>query len=157
MDTLILLLSEVRPQHWLALGFLLLIAEMVTGTTYLLWPAVAAGVVGLAAFSPAVGWQAQWILFAVLVIGLTLIGRPLRARLYDRFKSAPVLNERAADLVGQRGAAAGAFVNGLGAVRINDSVWRARSWDLGADPIEAGMAVQVLSVEGVTLTVKPAV
>ena len=156
MTGFVSLLSEVQPQHWLALGFILLIAEMLTGTTYLLWPAVAAGVTGLIAFSPSVGWQAQWLLFGFLVIALTLVGRPLRNRLYHvkGGNSEPLLNERAAALVGQRGAAAAAFVNGLGAVRINDSVWRAKSADNA--PIAAGVLLQVLAVDGVTLTVKPA-
>ena len=154
MDALISMFSQVQPQHWLALGFVLLIAEMLTGTTYLLWPAVAAGITGLIAFSPSVTWQMQWLLFAVLVIVLTLAGRPLRDRLYHvkHTGAVPLLNERAADLIGQRGAAAGPFVDGFGAVRINDSVWRAKS----AEPIQGGVLVQVLSVDGVTLTVKPA-
>ena len=151
MDALISFLPQLAPQHWLALAFVLLIAELVTGTTYILWPAVAAGITGLASFMPGMSWQGQLALFAVLVLVLTWVGRDLRAKLY-RTKPAVMLNERAADLVGQCGAAAGAFVNGLGSVRINDSIWRAKS----ADAIEAGARVEVLSVEGVTLNVKPA-
>lgn len=154
MDALIYMLSHLQPQHWLALAFILLIAEMLTGTTYLLWPAVAAGITGLVAFSPSVNWQMQWLVFAILVIGLTLAGRPLRNRLYHvKGGAASLLNERAVAMVGQRGSSAGPFVDGLGSVRINDSVWRARS----AEPITAsGVLVQVLSVDGITLTVKPA-
>ena len=152
MDLLLNTLSHLQPAHWLAFGFVLLIAEMLTGTTYILWPAVAAGITGLLAFSPAVTWQWQIALFALLTIVLTLAGRPLRGRLYRR-NGASLLNERAASLVGQRGATAGPFVDGLGAVHINDSVWRAKS----AEPIAAGgVTVQVLAVDGSTLTVKPA-
>jgi membrane protein implicated in regulation of membrane protease activity len=154
MDFLLKSLSLLQAQHWLALAFILMIAEMLTGTTYLLWPAVAAGITGLIAFSPALGWQWHLALFAVLTIVLTLVGRPLRNRLYHmRAGASPMLNERAASMVGQRGATAGPFVDGLGSVRINDSIWRAKS----AEPITAGgVPVQVLSVDGSTLTVKPA-
>ena len=151
MEAILNLLSQIAPQHWLALAFVLLIAEMMSGTTYLLWPAVAAGITGLVAFIPNVPWGVEVALFAVLVIALTAFGKPL---VRNRLLHAPAttLNERAADLVGARGAAAGDFVNGLGAVRINDSVWRAKS----DAPVAAGVTVEVLSVEGVTLTVKPA-
>ncbi len=151
MDAILNTLAQLQPQHWLALAFILLIAEMMTGTTYLLWPAVAAGITGLVAFIPSVPWQAEVALFALLVIVLTAFGKPL---VRNRLLHAPTtqINERAAELVGVRGAAAGDFVNGLGSVRINDSVWRAKS----AAPVAAGAPVEVLSVEGVTLTVKPA-
>ena len=45
-----------------------------------------------------------------------------------------------------------AFIDPFGAVKINDSIWRATS----ADAIEAGATVEVLSVDGVTLTVAKA-
>ena len=49
MEPLVSLLSSVGPQHWVVLGLILLIAEMASGTTYLLWPAVAAFLVALVA------------------------------------------------------------------------------------------------------------
>ena len=50
MSAILTLLSAIEPQHWLVAGLLLLIAEMLTGTSYLLWPAVAAFITALAAF-----------------------------------------------------------------------------------------------------------
>jgi inner membrane protein len=151
MGLLVSLLMSIQPEHWLVLGLVLLIAEMSTGTTYLLWPAVAAGVTGVIAYLAPIGWAAQMGLFGALVIMFTALGHPLvRNRLLRA--EAPALNERAAALIGVRGAAARDFVGGVGAVKINDSVWRATA----SEPIEAGALVQVLAVEGVTLKVKRA-
>ncbi|MES1156838.1 MAG: NfeD family protein [Alphaproteobacteria bacterium] len=150
MNGIVSLLSAIAPQHWLALGFILLIAELLTGTTYLLWPAAAAALTaGFAAAFPGAPWEAQWAVFAALTIGLTFIAHPYVKAWRTRKKDEPLLNDRAAALVGVRAAAARDFVDGLGAVKINDSIWRAKS----ADAIEAGATVQVLSVEGATLNV----
>jgi len=143
-------LSGIAPQHWLALGFVLLILELLSGTTYLLWPAAAAAITaGVAVLFPGTPWEAQWGAFAGLTIALTLLARPYVKAWRTRKKDEPLLNDRAAALVGVKGAAAQTFVDGIGSVKINDSIWRAKS----ADVIEAGATVQVLSVEGVTLNV----
>ncbi|HVZ99192.1 MAG TPA: NfeD family protein [Caulobacterales bacterium] len=137
------------PQLWLGLGLVLLIAELLSGTTYLLWPAVAAAVTALFAAMGA-PLVAQICVFALMTILLVVFARPIvRAWLLQRQAGAPVLNDRAASLVGTRASATETFINGVGAVKINDSVWRAKS----ADAIEAGAVVEVLSVEGTTVTV----
>lgn len=146
MDALVSLLAGIAPTHWLALGLILLIAEMASGTTYLLWPAVAAGVTGLIAFTGLTTWPMDIAIFAVLVIALTYFGRPL----VRKFRTeSHLLNERAVQLIGTRGIAAQNFVNGVGSVKLNDTVWRAQS----AEDIAAGASVEVRSVDGATLHV----
>lgn len=149
MDALLALLAGIEPQHWLILGLLLLIAEMASGTTYLLWPAVAAFVTGLIAFAGFTNWIADIAIFAALVIALTLYGRPLVQRL--RAGESSTLNERGASLVGTRGVIT-AFGDGVGSVKIDDTVWRAVS----EDALAAGEHVRVAAVDGVTLKVKRA-
>jgi hypothetical protein len=150
MDTLIAFLTTFGPQHWLALGLVLLIAEMATGTTYLLWPAVAAFVTALVSWSGATSWYAEVAIFAVLVIALTWIGRPLVQR-WRNEGAASKLNERSATLIGVRGVIT-VFANGAGSVKVGDTVWRAVSDDV----LEPGQAVVVDSVDGATLKVKRA-
>ncbi len=152
MDAIFSLLAAIEPQHWLALGLVLLIAEMATGTTYLLWPAVAAGITGAVAFLAPIEWGAELALFAVLVIALTIFARPLLRSRLVKASDDPELNERGAAMIGTQGSVSQSFVNGLGMFRINDSVWRAQS----DEAIEIGAPVQVLAVDGVTLTVKRA-
>ena len=72
MDTLIAFLTSLGPQHWLVFGLILLIAEMASGTTYLLWPAVAAFITALVSLSGGTTWAADVAIFAVLVILVAL-------------------------------------------------------------------------------------
>ncbi len=140
--------STLGPQHWLVLGLILLIAEMASGTTYLLWPAVAAFVTALVSLLGLTNWIADIAIFAVLVIALTYFGRPLIER-WKRDGAANGLNERSATLIGARGVVAN-FANGVGSVKVQDTVWRAVS----DEALEAGAPVVVDSVDGATLKVK---
>lgn len=149
MDTLIAFLTSFGPMQWLVFGLVLLTAEMVTGTTYLLWPAVAAFITALLSFA-GLGWAADWTIFAVLVIVLTWFGRPLVAR-WRHEKAASGLNERSQTLVGTRGVIT-VFANGAGSVQINDTIWRAVS----DETLQPGQAVVIESVDGATLKVKRA-
>jgi len=148
MDALLALLSIIEPQHWLILGLVLLIAEMASGTTYLLWPAAAAFVTALIAYFGVPNWI-ELTIFALLVIALTYWGRPLVQNLRKREDA--TLNERGAALVGTRGVVT-EFANGAGAVKVGDTVWRAVS----DEALTSGESVQVSAVDGVTLTVKRA-
>jgi membrane protein implicated in regulation of membrane protease activity len=148
MDSLIALLDAMAPQHWLVLGLVLLIAEMVSGTTYLLWPAVAAFVTALVAWIAPTGWVAEFLLFAVLILVLTYFGHPMVKRFRNE-GAATGLNERSQALVGVRGVVTN-FANGAGSVKVKDTVWRA----ISDEALEAGQPVEVAAVDGVTLKVK---
>lgn len=148
MDTLLSMLNAMGPQHWLVLALVLLIAEMVTGTTYLLWPAVAACVTALIAWLAPTGWMVEFAIFAVLIVVLTYFGHPLVKR-WRNEGAASGLNERSAALIGARGVVEN-FANGTGSVKVRDTVWRAAS----DEALEAGQAVEVAAVDGVTLKVK---
>lgn len=150
MDTLLTFLNSIGPQHWLVLGLLLLIFEMMSGTTYLLWPAVAAFATALVALSGMTGWVAELAIFAVLVIALTFFGRPLVQR-WRNDGAANGLNERSTTMIGKPAVVTN-FANGVGSVKVQDTVWRAVS----DEALEAGQAVVVASVDGATLKVKRA-
>jgi membrane protein implicated in regulation of membrane protease activity len=140
---------HIAPEHWLILGGVLLIAEVSTGSTYLLWPAVAAGVVGALAYL-GLSEPICVAVFAVLVLVLTYFGRPLAQRIMK--KGAPVLNDRATNMIGSRCIAANDFVSGVGEVKINDSIWRATC----DEPVEAGAALVIVAADGMVLKVKRA-
>ena len=65
-NVLVQMLESMTGTKWIIVGVLLLILEVVTGTTYILWPAVAALVVGLIAFVLPLGWEMQFLLFSIL-------------------------------------------------------------------------------------------
>lgn len=150
MDTLIAFLTSLGPQHWLVFGLILLIAEMASGTTYLLWPAVAAFITALVSLSGGTTWAADVAIFAVLVIALTYFGRPMVQR-WRHEQAAAGLNERSQTLVGTRGEIA-SFKDGAGSVKVADTVWRAVS----DEALTPGQTVVIDGVDGATLKVRAA-
>jgi inner membrane protein len=153
MDALFDMLARVEPMHWLAIALVFLVAEIVTGTTYLLWPAAAAALTAALAFLMPVDVAVQWAAFAVLTIVLTFTGHYyVRGRWLKRTDEATPLNERATTMAGQKGVAEADFAAGFGRVRLNDTIWRAAS----SDAIARGEMVEIVSVDGATLQVKRA-
>lgn len=150
MEALVTLLAGIQPWHWLVLGLVLLISEMMSGTSYLLWPAFAALATALVSFTGATNWIVDVTLFAVLTIALTAFGRPLVQR-WRNDGGLLNLNERGQALVGVRATLTN-FADGVGAVKINDTIWRAVS----EDALAAGDHVEIASVDGTTLRVKRA-
>jgi membrane protein implicated in regulation of membrane protease activity len=148
MESLVTFFASLQPQHWFLLGLILLIAEMMSGTTYLLWPAAAAFIVGLLGLTGMTSWIFDVALFAVLVIVLTAFGRPLVQRLRNQGGS-ELLNQRAAQLIGGTGVVT-AFANGVGSVKVQDTIWRATS----DETLAPGETVTIAAADGVTLKVK---
>jgi inner membrane protein len=140
------LLAEITWWHWLALGLLLFGIEMMTGTFDLLMVAIAAWLTGLfAAFAPTeLGvWQGQFVVFAVTAALLVFVGRiAFSGRRRKGPSDRPMLNDRMASLVGQRGEVTRALGGGGGQVRIGDTVWGAEAAD-GQGALAVGDAVIV--------------
>jgi inner membrane protein len=152
MSELIGFLLPLAAPHWIALGIALLGLELATGTTFLLWPAVAAWLTGILLLFLPLGLPAQLTIFAAATLATTLTGRTyLKGRLLGAGGD-PTMNDRASQLVGARGTAATVFENGVGRVRLGDSEWRGES----RETIAAGDALVVIAVEGATLTVRRA-
>ena len=150
MDTLLQVVLGVGPYHWLALATLLIAIEMVMPTQYLLWPGVAAALVGLLAFLLDMSLTAEVAVFAVLSIGLTVMSDRLRPR--HQADAGSSLNQRTDQLVGRPAVVAEEFVHGVGAVTVGDTRWSARSMD-GSD-FKAGALVVIASAESTLLVVR---
>lgn len=140
--------------YWWVLAAALLMVEIATGTTYFLWPATAAAVVGLADLWPLDGhWRAQLLLFAVITVVLTVFATPRVKPLLHKGQSDHLtLNERGAQKIGRRAIVDEAFVSGAGRVRFGDTVWAAESE--GAVAFDKGAEVEIVRVDGVRLIVK---
>lgn len=145
------LLAQMKASYWIILGVLLLILELLTGTTYILWPAIAALIVGVIAFSSLFGWEMQFILFFLISIVLLFVGH-IYVRPRVQGGEVSDLNDRATAMVGMRVQAVVDFELGAGRVQVGDTQWRARVRD--GNP-KAGDELQVKSVEGTTLMVEP--
>lgn len=134
---------------WLTLGGLLLAAEMLGASGYLLWSGVAAVLTGLLVWVLPLGWEWQGVCFAVLtLVAAFLWWRWLSTR--KQQEPGEVLNQRGNQLVGRRLRLETTLVNGRGHVRVADS-----SWPVMADSdLAAGTDIVVVAVEGITLKIQ---
>ncbi|NNE56758.1 MAG: NfeD family protein [Hellea sp.] len=150
-NALMAMLTDMDGTRWLILGVILLILEVVTGTTYILWLAIAALVTGLTAFAlPMLGWEMQFLLFSIISIILLFIGHNyIRPKIKSDEPSD--LNDRARSMIGMRVRAVTDFELGAGRVQVGDTQWRAKATE--GNP-KAGDELRVRSVKGTTLNVE---
>ncbi|HYD28303.1 NfeD family protein [Brevundimonas sp.] len=135
---------------WLALGVILLAVEAAFSTEWLLWPAVAAGVVAVVtALGLPLGLVGEVLLFAVLTVAATLLSRKLIQRVNP--SEVPDINARDARLIGQRAQVVQAFVNGRGRVFVSGAEWVA---EIEGDAPLAGESVIVEGMDGPRLKVR---
>ena len=152
MDELVAWLWDVTYWHWWALAVLLIGVEVFAASTFLLWPAFAAVVVGIVvAFAPDLDWRLQLIGFAGLSVVATIGGRALWQR-YRGETTEPNLNRRGQQYVGRRLTLTDDFADGSGCVHLDDTWWPARTID--GRPIASGRLVEIVSVQGIEVQVK---
>ena len=151
MDALIDLHAAQPFWIWLALGVILLAVEAAFSTEWLLWPAVAAGVVAVVtALGLPLGLLGEFLLFAVLTVAATLLSRRLIQRVNP--SDSPDINARDSRLVGQRAQVVQSFLDGRGRVFVSGAEWVAEIE--GAAPL-AGESVIVEAIDGPKLKVRP--
>lgn len=154
MDGLITFLSDMPFWYWWVLVLVFLVIELMTGSTYFLWPAAAALVSGFFDLGPLDGaWQLQLIVFAVVTIALSIIAPPyVKPWLHKSQADHLTLNERGAQKVGRRVTVDAGFSNGAGKVRLGDTLWLAESEN--GENFADGAVVEITRAEGVKLYVK---
>ncbi len=145
-------LESMDVWKWLILGVALLVLELFTGTLFLLWPAIAAIIVGLIKAVVPLGWEMQLLLFAIITTaGLIWGEKYLRPRL-NRNKAAEGLNERGSAMIGQKVRAIADFDMGRGRVKVGDTEWAAK---LTSGEAKAGEELRIIEVSGASVTVEP--
>ncbi len=135
------------PWSWLVVGLVLMALEVLAPGVFLFWLGLAALIVGLLSFAVPVSWEVQLIAFAVLSIAAVPIWRRL-ARAKSSAPQQDFLNRRAEALVGRVFTLERPIQDGVGTVRVDDTVWRVAGPDA-----PAGSRVRVVSADGVRLTV----
>ncbi len=152
MDALIDLHAAQPYWIWLAIGVALLAVEAAFSTEWLLWPAVAAGMVAvLTVIGLPLSLIGEVAVFAVLTVILTLLSRRLIQRVNP--SDSPDINAREGRLVGQRAQVIQPFVNGRGRVFVSGAEWIAEIDGVG--PL-AGETVVVEAIDGPKLKVRAA-
>ena len=137
---------------WIALGGAFLIGELLGGSGWLLWPAGAAALVAVVAQFAQIGWLLQVVLFVIVTIVATYVGRRY---LPPTPKGQRDINDPTPRLVGQTCESAGAFRAGLGRVFIDGKEWAAEL-DGGGDLAPKSKVEVVEILGGARLKVKAA-
>ena len=134
---------------WLSLGLILIAAEMAAPGFFLMWLGFAALVTGVAAWVLPLPLAAEVMLFGALAIAAVFAAKKW-------FKDNPIasddpmLNDRAARMVGDVVTVVVAIEGGEGRVRHGDSEWTAHGPDA---PI--GARLRITGVSGSVVTVEP--
>lgn len=136
---------------WLAAALGLAIAELIAPGFFMIFLAVAAALTGFAVlFVPGLPVLVQALLFALFTAAAVGLGR----RWYRRSAvptEDPLLNDRAARLIGTTAKVSTAIIAGEGRVKVGDGAWKARGPDA-----EAGSVVRIVGASGSVLLVEPA-
>ncbi len=136
---------------WLGFGLVLIAFEVLAAPgTYLLWIGLAALMMALISTFTTLSVAVELTLFGALALGSAFIGwRIYGARVEN--DAARDLHDPAVTFVGKVFTLSGAIVNGIGQVRVDDSVWR-----VSGPELPAGTAVRVKELDGSTLVVEAA-
>jgi hypothetical protein len=137
--------------HWWILALALIIAETFLPGTFFLWMGVSALVLGVIAWLiPAMGWEIQMMLFAVLSL-VSIVGWRMWQRKHPDETDQPSLNRRGEQYIDRVFTLETPIENGFGKVRVGDTLWRVKGDDLAA-----GNKVRVTAADGIVLVVEPA-
>lgn len=142
--------TSLGTWNWLIAGLVLLGIELLAPGVFMLWLGIAAIAVGLISFGIDWSWQAQVIAFAVLSLAMVPLWRKFAVRPRAGADNA-FLNRRAEELVGREFTLDKPIVGGVGAVRIDDTVWRVTGPDCAA-----GSRVRIVRAQGASLMAEPA-
>ena len=134
---------EFSPWHWFILTCVFLIIEVLVPLAFFLWLAGAAVATGLISLLfPAMSWQVELAIFSLCCFA-SIIGwirfRPKAFAASDQ----PHLSQRNEQYLNQTVVVCEAIENGVGKVKVNDSIWKAQGPDA---PV--GQKVVVKRVEG---------
>lgn len=152
MAAVTVFLNSQPAWHWWALGAVLLALEIASTTQYLLWPGIAALIIGVLKFlDPPLDGRLAVFLFALVSVVATVVWKRSSWGRADRSTHSN-LNERSAQYVGRVVKAEENFVNGRGAVRVDDTRWNACVVD-GSAPAKGDM-LQISGADGAELKVQ---
>jgi len=140
---------------WSILGAILIVAEIFTTGFVLLWFGIGALAAALAGFIGIDSLFIQFMIFAVVSIGLTAASRTIFINYFSREKTGESLRSGVDALPGKIGTVVSSSKGALqeGAVKVFGSTWTAYP-AAGEPPLEAGERVCVDSVEGASIYVK---
>jgi membrane protein implicated in regulation of membrane protease activity len=151
MPDLVAQIAALGAWSWIIAGAILLALELAVPGAFMMWLGLAAVIVGVISFGLDWSWRAQGIAFALFALASVPLWRRF-ARKVEPDAASPFLNRRTHEMVGRIFTLDTPIVDGIGTVRIGDTVWRVSGPD---GP--AGSRVKVVGADGANLQVEPAV
>ncbi len=143
------MLDDIDPGWlWMIGGVMLLIAEIIAPGFFLVFIGAAAIAAGLFTVLFDLGIAAQLALFTLYAIVAVTMGRRVYAH-QNVDSSDPMLNDRAARLIGRSVTVVEAVDDHGGRVRVGDGEWSARG-----GPAAAGERVRITGIDGNCLKVE---
>ena len=144
---MIALFIKYGPWSWLVCGLALMALEVAAPGVFLFWLGLAGLLVGLLSFAVDLSWEVQLIAFAAFSLAAVPVWRRL-ARARSSGPERDFLNRRSDALVGRVFTLEKPIQDGVGTVRVDDTVWRVAGPDA-----PAGSRVKVVQADGASLTV----
>ncbi len=139
-------LATIDYWHWLVLGVVLVILEVLSPGAFFLWLAISAGIVGiLLLINPEMAWEYQILAFALFSVVSIALWR-IYIKRHPIETDQPRLNRRGEQYVGRSFNLEQPVVNGQGKIRVDDSTWKIEGPDC-----ESGTRVRITGVVGVVL------
>src|SRR5882762_5463647 len=140
---------------WCILGAVLIVAEVFTTGFVLLWFGIGALAAALAGIIGINNLGIQFLIFAMVSIGLTAASRTIFVNYFSREKTGDSLRTGVDALPGKIGTVVSSSKGALqeGAVKLLGSTWTAYPAP-GESPLEAGERVCVESVQGASIYVR---
>jgi hypothetical protein len=137
--------------HWWILGVGLGIIEIVAPGAFFLWLGVSAAATGFVLLIfPALEWEGQFLIFAVLSVA-SIVGWRVYLKRHPTATEQPMLNRRGEQYVGRTFTLGEPVVNGIGKIRVDDSTWKVEGGDM-----PAGTQIRVTGVEGTVFRIEEA-
>jgi membrane protein implicated in regulation of membrane protease activity len=133
--------------NWVIAAAILFLLELLAPGAFMIWLGFAALLVGAISLAIDWSWQGQLIAFAIFALASILAWRHF-ARKVEQV-GPPFLNRRTQSYVGRVFTLEKPIVNGVGTVRIDDTIWRVSGPDCAA-----GSRVKIARADGANLLVE---
>jgi membrane protein implicated in regulation of membrane protease activity len=140
---------------WCVLAAILIVAEVFTSGFVLLWFGIGALAAALAGIVGINNLGIQFLIFALVSVGLTAASRTIFVNYFSREKTGDSLRTGADSLPGKIGTVVSSSRGAMqeGAVKVFGSTWTAYPAE-GESPLEAGERVCVESIAGSSIYVR---
>ncbi len=135
--------------HWWVAGIVLIVLEILVPGTFFLWMGVSAAAVGALLWAvPAMEWEWQFFLFAILSVTSIALWL-LRQRKHPAKTEDSNVNRRTKRYVGRTFTLTEPIIDGIGKIHVDDSQWQVTGPDCNT-----GEKIKVISAENAVLIVE---